>query len=163
MVVCTLIGTTFFQARVTKLGASLEVFMSDKPKTTDPKDPDPIAATWRNLVKVGIAAILYSMVQCAYFAFNANVDWSKHPGMSTVFDVLSQLKPALVLGAIRGGMLAVMAVIIVWLGPAAWAIVGPVLAAAMKGVIGYVGMLSRAVRSRAGSKDCPGGSDEPKS
>lgn len=140
--------------------------MSDKnPNGSGPKDPDPISNSGPNLVKVGIAAVLYSMVQCAYFSFNANVDWSKHPDGQTVHDVLQALRPAVVLGSIRGVMVAIMAVIVVWLGPAAWAIVGPVLAAAMKGLIHYVGMISRAVRGRTGgSKDSPGGDtgDEPK-
>lgn len=132
--------------------------MSDtNPNGTDPKQPDPILNTWRNLLKVAVAAILYSMVQCAYSAFNAHVDWSKHPGMDTVHEVLGSLKAALVLGSIRGCMLAVMAVIIVWLGPAFWAILGPVLASAMKSTVRFVGEFSRAMRTRPGSsKDCPG-------
>ena len=127
--------------------------MNDSPK--DPKDPTdpkkPLNTPW-NLVRVAIAAVLYSMVQCSYSQFNAIVDWTKFPDMSTVQTVVVSLKPSLTLGAIRGGMLAVMAVIIVWLGPALWAIVGPVLAAAMSGTVRYIAALSRAIRAVTNEK-----------
>lgn len=124
--------------------------MSDTPK--DPGDPKkPLNTPW-NLVRVAIATVFYSMVQCSYKQFGALVDWTKSPDMHTVHLVLTSLKPSLTLGAIRGGMLAVMAVIIVWLGPALWAIVGPVLAAAMSGTIRYIAALSRAIRAVTNEK-----------
>lgn len=118
----------------------------------DPSDPAPNLSTPWNLIKVAVAVVLYSMVQCSYNQFNAIVDWSKSPDASTIHTVLESLKPSLTLGAIRGGMLAVMAVIIVWLGPALWAIVGPVLAAAMRGLIRYVAAFSRAIRAITNEK-----------
>lgn len=118
----------------------------------DPNDPGkPLNTPW-NLVRVAIATVLYSMVQCSYNQFNALVDWTKNPDTHTIHLVIAHLKPALTLGAIRGGMLAVMAVIIVWLGPALWAIVGPVLAAAMTGVIRYTAAFSRAIRAITNEK-----------
>lgn len=143
-----------------------------KPKDPkDPNDPTPNLNTPWNLIKVAIAVVLYSMVQCAYSQFNAIVDWSKSPNTDTIHAVVGSLKTSLTLGAIRGGMLAVMAVIIVWLGPPLWAIVGPVLAAAMRGTIRYVAAFSRAIRAitnekcAGGSKDKgnDGGKDSPKS
>lgn len=121
----------------------------------DPNDPKPALNTPWNLVKVAIATVLYSMVQCSYSQFNALVDWTKSPDQSTIDAVIGSLKTALTLGAIRGGMLAVMAVIIVWLGPPLWAIVGPVLAAAMRGIIRYTAAFSRAVRAITNEK-CAG-------
>jgi len=121
----------------------------------DPNDPKPALNTPWNLVKVAIATVLYSMVQCSYSQFNALVDWTKSPDQSTIDAVIGSLKTALTLGAIRGGMLAVMAVIIVWLGPPLWAIVGPVLAAAMRGIIRYTAAFSRAIRAITNEK-CAG-------
>ncbi len=118
----------------------------------DPSDPAPNLNTPWNLIKVAVAVVLYSMVQCSYNQFNAIVDWSKSPDASTIHTVLESLKPSLTLGAIRGGMLAVMAVISVWLGPALCAIVGPVLAAAMRGLIRYVAAFSRAIRAITNEK-----------
>ncbi len=128
--------------------------MSDTTTPKDPKDPTdskPLNTPW-NLVKVAIATVLYSMVQCSYNQFNALVDWTKSPDWNTIHTVIASLKPSLTLGAIRGGMLAIMAVIIVWLGPSLWAIVGPVLAAAMRGMIRYVAAFSRAIRAVTNTK-----------
>ena len=127
----------------------------------DPNDPKPtVLNTPWNLLKVFIATILYSMVQCSYNQFNALVDWTKSPNWDTIHTVLISLKPSLTLGAIRGGMLAVMAVIIVWLGPALWAIVGPVLAAAIHGMIRYVAAFSRAIRAQTNEKCSDKGTDK---
>lgn len=125
--------------------------MSQTPQ--GPQDPS-LSTPW-NLIKVAVAVVLYSMVQCSYSQFNALVDWTKSPDVNTIEMVLASLKPSLILGAIRGGELAVMAVIIVWLGPALWAIVGPVLAAAMNGFIRYVAAFSRALRAITNEK-CAG-------
>jgi hypothetical protein len=125
----------------------------------DPNDPAPNLNTPWNLLKVAIAVVIYSMVQCSYSQFNALVDWSKSPDSSTIHTVIESLKPSLTLGAIRGGMLAVMAVIIVWLGPPLWAIVGPVLAAAMRGTLRYIAALSRAIRAITNEKDGDGHKD----
>ena len=140
--------------------------MSDTTTPKDPKDPTdskPLNTPW-NLVKVAIATVLYSMVQCSYNQFNALVDWTKSPDWNTIHTVILSLKPSLTLGAIRGGMLAIMAVIIVWLGPSLWAIVGPVLAAAMRGMIRYVAAFSRAIRAvtNANCADSDKGTGEKK-
>jgi len=132
------------------------MFDSNPKDPKDPTDPTPNLNTPWNLVKVAIAVVLYSMVQCSYSQFNAIVDWTKSPDSSTIHTVIESLKPSLTLGAIRGCMLAVMAVIMVWLGPALWAIVGPVLAAAMRGLIRYVAAFSRAIRAVTNEK-CAGG------
>jgi hypothetical protein len=127
----------------------------------DPTNDKPLNTPW-NLVKVAIATVLYSMVQCSYSQFNALVDWTKHPDWNTIHLVIASLKPSLTLGAIRGGMLAVMAVIIVWLGPALWAIVGPVVAAAMRGMIRYVAAVSRAIRAVTNADDKDKGTTDKK-
>lgn len=122
--------------------------MNDTTTPKQPDDPGQVANTPFNLLKVAVAAVLFSMVQCALYAFNAIVDWSKFPNSETIHTVLQSLKPALTLGLIRGCFIAVMAVIIVYLGPPLWAILGPLLAAAARNTVRFVADFSRAIRSR---------------
>ncbi|RTL41893.1 MAG: hypothetical protein EKK48_13325 [Candidatus Melainabacteria bacterium] len=117
---------------------------------TNPKSPDdqndPPLNSPRNLVKVAFCVLLYSVVQCCNNSFNGIVDWTKMPDMSTVHTVLQQIKPAAALGTIRGVMLALMSVIIVWVGPPLWGIIGPVLGSAARGSLRFVGAFARAAR-----------------
>lgn len=117
---------------------------------TNPKSPDdqndPPLNSPRNLVKVAFCVLLYSIVQCCNNSFNGIVDWTKMPDMSTVHSVLHQIKPAAALGTIRGVMLALMSVIIVWVGPPLWGIIGPVLGSAARGSLRFVGAFARAAR-----------------
>lgn len=117
---------------------------------TDPKKPEdpttPPINSPRNLVKVAFCTLLYSIVQCCMNSFNGIVDWTKLPDSSTVHTVIHQLKPAATLGSIRGGMLALMAVIIVWVGPPLWGIIGPILGSAARGSLRFIGAFARASR-----------------
>ncbi len=117
---------------------------------TNPKSPDdqndPPLNSPANLLKLAFCVLLYSIVQCCNSSFNGIVDWTKMPDMSTFHTVLHQLKPAAALGTVRGVMLALMSVIIVWVGPPLWGIIGPVLGSAARGSLRFVGAFARAAR-----------------
>jgi hypothetical protein len=121
---------------------------------TNPKNPDDTSdgpvniASPRSLLKLAFCTILYSIVQCCYNAFNGIVDWTKSPDMNTVHTVLHSIKPAAVLGSIRGVMLGLMCVIVVWLGPPLWSIIGPVLGSAARSSLRFIGAFARAARSK---------------
>jgi hypothetical protein len=122
--------------------------------TTNPKKPEdgtegPINwASPRNLVKLAFCTLLYSVVQCCYNAFNGIVDWTKSPDMHTVHTVLHSIKAAATLGSIRGVMLGLMAVIVVWVGPPFWSIIGPVVSNAAQASLRFIGAFARAARSK---------------
>lgn len=135
--------------------------------TTNPKSPDdqndPPLNSPRNLVKLAFCVVLYSIVQCCNNSFNGIVDWTKMPDMSTVHSVIHQMKPAAALGTIRGVMLALMSVIIVWVGPPLWGIIGPVLGSAARGSLRFIGAFARAARQHGpfDPKDPLGLHDKP--
>lgn len=80
-------------------------------------------------------------------SFNGLVDWSSHPDMATVTAVFQSLKPALLLGTVRGVILASMTVTVIGVGPQVWKVIGPVLGAAARNSLRFVNALSRAVRA----------------
>ncbi len=127
--------------------------MSD-PVITNPKSPDdqnptdPPLNSPANLVKLAFCTLLYSIVQCCLSSFNGIVDWTKMPNADTVHTVIHQLKPAAMLGSIRGVLLALMAVVIVWVGPPLWGIIGPILGSAARGSLRFIGAFARAARQK---------------
>jgi hypothetical protein len=121
--------------------------------TTNPKSPDdpkedPPLNSPGNLVKLAFCTLLYSIVQCCMNSFNGIVDWTKMPDMNTVHTVIHQFKPAAALGTIRGVMLAAMAVVIVWVGPPLWGIIGPILGSAARSSLRFIGAFARAARQK---------------
>jgi hypothetical protein len=109
-------------------------------------DPAPLTSP-RNLFLITIGLVAYSALQGCINAFNGLVDWSSHPDMTTVTAVVQSLKPALLLGTIRGVILASMAVTVIGVGPQVWKVIGPVLGAATRNSLRFVSAFSRAVRS----------------
>lgn len=120
---------------------------TNNPKSTDDQNQPPLNSP-RNLVKLAFCVVLYSIVQCCNNSFNGIVDWTKMPDMATVQTVLHQLKPAAALGTIRGVMLALMAVIIVWVGPPLWGIIGPIVGSAARASLRFIGAFARASHQR---------------
>jgi len=119
------------------------------PKSPDDQNPtDPPLNSPRNLVKLAFCTLLYSIVQCCLNSFNGIVDWTKSPDMDTIHTVIHQLKPAAMLGSIRGVMLALMAVVIVWVGPPLWGIIGPILGSAARSSLRFIGAFARAARQK---------------
>ncbi len=121
----------------------------------DPRDdPAPLTSP-RNLFLITIGLVSYSALQGCINSFNGLVDWSSHPDMETVTAVIQSLKPALLLGTIRGVILAAMTVTVIGVGPQVWRVIGPVLGAAARNSLRFVNALSRAVRATSSfdSKD----------
>lgn len=116
------------------------------PKSPDEPKEDPPINSPRNLVKLAFCTLLYSIVQCCLNSFNGIVDWTKSPNMDTIHTVILGLKPAAMLGSIRGVMMALMAVVIVWVGPPLWGIIGPILGSAARGSLRFIGAFARAAR-----------------
>lgn len=100
-----------------------------------------------NLLKVVVGLVLFSIFQSCNNSFNGIVDWAKQPDMTTVGTVVQSIKPAVVLGTMRGIILASMTVIVITVGPPVWTVIGPVLGAAAKNSLRFTSGLSRATRS----------------
>lgn len=121
--------------------------VTTNPKSPDDQNPtDPPLNSPANLLKLAFCTMLYSIVQCCLSSFNGIVDWTKMPDTDTVHTVIHQLKPAAMLGSIRGVMLALMAVVIVWVGPPLWGIIGPIVGSAARGSLRFIGAFARAAR-----------------
>ncbi|RTL36735.1 MAG: hypothetical protein EKK48_26255 [Candidatus Melainabacteria bacterium] len=124
---------------------------------------EPVDEPWeltspQNLFRIIVGVIVYSILQGCINSFNGLVNWSAHPGMSTVNDVIMSMQPAMALGGIRGVILALMTVTIVMVGPRIWAVIGPVLGVAARNSLRFVQQLSIAVRA-TGKSDRDGDSD----
>lgn len=113
---------------------------------------EPVDEPWeltspQNLFRIIAGVIVYSILQSCSNSFNGLVNWSAHPGMSTVNDVIMSLQPAMALGTINGVIRALMTVTIVLVGPRVWAVIGPVLGVAARNSLRFVRQLSIAVRA----------------
>ena len=113
----------------------------------DPFEELPVPTSARNLFLVITGILVYSMMQACINSFNGLVSWSNHPDMSIVSAVIQSIKPALLLGTIRGVELAIMTVTVIGVGPQVWKVIGPVLGVAARSSVRFVGGLARAVRS----------------
>lgn len=116
-------------------------------KLQDPFEELPVLTSRRNVALIVVGILVYSMMQACINSFNGLVDWSSHPDMSIVWEVLQSIKPALLLGTIRGVILAVMTVTVIGVGPQIWRVIGPVLGVAARSSVRFVSGLARAVRS----------------
>ncbi len=116
-------------------------------RSQDPFDELPVLTSPRNLALIIVGILVYSMMQACINSFNGLVDWSSHPDMSIVWAVVQSIEPALLLGTIRGVVLAVMTVTVIGVGPQVWRVIGPVLGVAARASVRFVSGLTRAVRS----------------
>lgn len=118
----------------------------------------------QNLCRIVVGVLAYSILQACSNSFNGRVNWFTHPDMSTVNDVLMSMEPAILLGTIRGVILALMTVTIVLVGPRVWSVIGPVLGAATRNSVHFIRRLSITVRTtgNADANEGPPGTDSKK-
>lgn len=109
----------------------------------------------QNLCRIVLGVIVFAILQACINSFNGRVNWFTHPDMNTVDDVLRSMQPAILLGTIRGVILALMTVTTVLVGPRVWSVIGPVLGAATRNSVRFIRQLSIAVRA-TGKADANG-------